>query len=378
MAMSGVEVKPVASKKDFRRFIRFPREVYRGDPNWVQPLIMDVKDRLNIKKNPFFEHAERELFLAWRDGTVAGRVVAVIDRNHNSFHEEKVVFFGMYESLNDLDTAKSLLETVAAWGKARGMNTLRGTVNLSMNEECAFLLEGFDSPPAVMMPYNPRYYNDLMDASGLVKARDLYAFLLARDHETAAKVKAIVDTIKKSTTVTTRPINLKKWEEEAEKIICVYNNAWVKNWGFVPWTENEMRDIVKKLKQVADPELVIIAEDKGQPVGFSFGLPNLNELLININGRLLPFGIIRMLLGRKKIKGVRMLVFGVLKEYQHTGLAYLLADEMKERGFGKGYHWAELSWTLETNEAVNKFAAAIGGKIHKKYRIYERKIEGKG
>jgi len=376
--MSVVKVNRVASKKDFQRFIRFPQEVYRGDPNWVPPLIMDVKDKLDIKKNPFFEHAERELFLACRDGAVSGRVVAVIDHHHNSFHEEKVVFFGMYESLNDLNTAKALLETVAAWGKAKGMDTLRGTVNLSMNEECAFLLEGFDSPPAVMMPYNPRYYNDLMDACGLVKARDLYAFLLARDHESAAKVQGIVDKIKESTTVTSRPINLKKWEEEAEKIIFVYNNAWVKNWGFVPWTENEMKDIIKKLKQVADPDLVIIAEDKGQPVGFSFALPNLNELLIKINGRLLPFGIFRMLLGRKKIKGIRMLVFGVLKEYQHTGLAYLLAEEMKRRGFGKGYQWAELSWTLETNEAVNKFATSIGGNIHKKYRIYETKIEGKG
>lgn len=376
--MSVVDVKRVASKKDFQRFIRFPWEVYRGDPNWVPPLIMDVKDKLNIKKNPFFEHAERELFLAWRDGAVAGRVVAVIDHRHNTFHEEKVVFFGMYESLNDLDTAKALLQTVSAWGKARGMDTLRGTVNLSMNEECAFLLEGFDSPPAVMMPYNPRYYNDLMDACGLVKARDLYGFLLARDHESAAKVKGIVDKIKESTTVTSRPINLKKWAEEAEKITFVYNNAWVKNWGFVPWTENEMKDIVKRLKQVADPDLVIIAEDKGQPVGFSFALPNLNELLIKINGRLLPFGIFRMLSGRKKIKGIRMLVFGVLKEYQHTGLAYLLAEEMKRRGFGKGYQWAELSWTLENNEAVNKFATSIGGSIHKKYRIYETKIEGKG
>jgi GNAT superfamily N-acetyltransferase len=376
--MSRIDVKRVASKKDFRRFIRFPWEVYRGDPNWVPPLIMDVKDRLNIKKNPFFEHAERELFLAWRDDAVAGRVAAVIDHRHNTFHEEKVVFFGMYESLNDLDTAKALLQTVSAWGKSRGMDTLRGTVNLSMNEECAFLLEGFDSPPAVMMPYNPRYYNDLMEACGLAKARDLHAFLLARDHESAAKVKGIVDKIKEHTTVTSRPINLKKWAEEAEKITFVYNNAWVKNWGFVPWTENEMKDIVKRLKQVADPDLVIIAEDKGQPVGFSFALPNLNELLIKINGRLLPFGIFRMLSGRKRIKGIRMLVFGVLKEYQHTGLAYLLAEEMKRRGFGKGYQWAELSWTLEDNEAVNKFATSIGGSIHKKYRIYETKIEGKG
>ena len=372
--MTEIRIKKVQTKKELKDFIRFPWTVYRDNPYWVPPLIVDVKEKLSLEKNPFFEHAERELFLAYKGVKLMGRILGIIDQNHNAFHGEKIVFYGMYESLNDSDTANALLEAVAAWGKERGMDTLRGTVSLSLNDECAFLIEGFDSPPAVMMPYNPPYYPVLMEKCGQVKARDLYAFLMTRDHATAEKVKMIVEKIRSATTVTCRPIVLKKWEEEAEKIIYVYNNAWEKNWGFVPWTEHEMKHTIKKLKQLADPNLVIIAEDKGRPVGFGFCLPNYNELLAKMNGRLLPFGIFRFLFGRKKIKGMRMLVFGILKEYRSAGISYLLAVEMEKQGMKTGFEWIELSWTLEDNEAVNKFAASMGGKAYKRYRIYEKKI----
>lgn len=372
--MSHIRVKKVGTRKDLKNFIRFPWKVYRDDPNWVPPLIRDVKEKLDIKKNPFFEHADRELFLAYKGDEITGRIVGIIDRNHNAFHNEKVVFYGMYESLNEVDTASALLGAVAAWGNERGMDTLRGTVSLSLNDECGFLVEGFDSPPAVMMPYNPLYYLELMEKNGQVKAKDLYAFLMTRDHATAEKVRLIVEKIKTMTTVTCRPINLKNWEEEAEKIKFVYNSAWEKNWGFVPWTENEMKHMVKSLKSLADPDLVVLAEDKGRPVGFCFGLPNYNEVLAKMNGRLFPFGFLKFLLGRKKIKGMRMLVFGVLKEYRAAGISYLLATEVEKQGIQKGFEWADLSWTLEDNDAVNKFAASLGGKVYKKYRFYEKKI----
>lgn len=373
-ALSEIRVERVTTAAELKRFIRFPWKVYAGDPNWAPPLITDVKAKLNVRKNPFFEHAERELFLARRSGEITGRVLGIVDRNHNDFHNEKVVFYGMYESLNDPETAAALLDAVAVWGKERGMDTLRGTVNLSLNDECAFLAEGFDSPPAVMMPYHPRYYLDLMEACGQVKARDLYAFLMTRDYETDAKVKAVVQRIQVATTVTCRPIRLKDWKEEADRIISIYNHAWEKNWGFVPWTGNEMKHMVKSLKSIADPDLVIIAEDKGRPVGFGFGLPNYNEILTKMNGRLFPFGLFKFLLGRKKIKSMRMLVFGILKEYRASGISYLLATEMVKQGMRKGFQWAELSWTLEDNEAVNKFAASLGGRVYKKYRIYEKRI----
>ncbi len=372
--MNAVRLEKVKTKKDFRDFLRFPWKVYRKDPNWVPPLIVDVKDKLDVKKNPFFEHAERELFLARRGDEVAGRIVGIVDHNHNSFHNEKIVFFGLYESLNDVETARALLDAVAAWGRERGMNTLRGTVNISMNDECAFLLEGFDSPPVVMMPYNPPYYLELMDQCGLGKAKDLFAFAMSSDHDTAEKVKAIIDKIKKETTITCRTFNKKNLKEEAEIIKYIYNHAWERNWGFVPWTENEMNHMAKKLTQLADLDLVIIAEDRGKPIGFAFGFPDYNQILIKLNGRLFPTGIFKLLLGRKKIKGIRALVFGILKEYRQTGASYLLYSKLEENAKANGYQWCEISWQLEDNEPINRFVASIGGNIHKKYRIYEKKI----
>lgn len=372
--MRKILVRPVGSRKDLRNFIHFPWNVYRDDSRWVPPLIIDVKEKLDVKKNPFFEHAERELFLAYRDDEIVGRVVGIVDQNHNAFHDEKIAFFGMFESLNDNDAAIALLDAVAAWGKERGMDTLRGTVNLSLNDECAFLIEGFDSRPTVMMPYNPRYYADLMEACGAAKAKDLYAFMMSRDHETTEKVKAIVHQIRQTSAVTCRPLNKKNIDEEADKIVYVYNHAWEKNWGFVPWTEHEMSHTVKTLKQIADFDLVILAEDEGKPVGFAFALPDYNEVLAKMNGRLYPFGIFKLLLGRKKIKGMRALVFGILKDYRNTGVSYLLYSELEKQGLRKGYEWCEMSWLLEDNEQVNRFCASIGGKLYKKYRIYEKKI----
>lgn len=372
--MAALRIKTVQTNKDLRHFIRFPRQVYRQDPHWVPPLIADVKEKLDIKKNPFFEHARRELFLAYKGEEPVGRIVGIVDDNHNAFHHEKIVFFGLYESLNDVETARAMLSAVAAWGKERGMDVLRGTVNISLNDECAFLLEGFDSPPVIMMPYNPSYYVELMEKCGLAKAKDLYAFVMSTHEEKTEKVKAILDKIKKETTITCRTFNKKNLKEEAEIVKYIYNHAWERNWGFVPWTENEMDHMAKELAQLADLDLVIIAEDRGKPVGFAFGFPNYNEILIKMNGRLFPTGIFKLLLGRKKIKSLRVLVFGVLKEYRQTGVNYLLYSKLEENANAKGYEWCETSWQLEDNEPVNRFVTSIGGKVYKKYRIYEKKI----
>jgi len=373
--MSQIRVVPVTTKKDARDFIRFPWKVYHGDSKWVPPLMSEVKDKLDVQKNPFFEHARRELFLARRDDEITGRIGGIVDDNHNAFHDEKIVFFGLYESLNDVETARAMLQTVAVWGAERGMEVLRGTVNLSLNDECAFLIEGFDTPPVVMMPYNPPYYPELMEACGLTKAKDLFAFIMSRDHDTTAKVKRIIDTVKKETTITCRSFNKKKLDEEAEVVKFIYNNAWERNWGFVPWTENEMNHMVKSLVRMADLDLVIIAEDRGKPIGFAFGFPNYNEILIKMNGRLFPTGIFKLLLGRKKIKGIRAIVFGILKEYRQTGVSYLLYSKLDETARAKGYEWCETSWQLEDNTPVNNFVASLGGKIYKKYRIYDQKIQ---
>jgi GNAT superfamily N-acetyltransferase len=372
--MSELRIEKVKTKRDLKKFILFPWKIYKNDPNWVPPLIMDIKGRLDKKKNPFFEHADMELFLAYQGSEIVGRIAAILDENHNKVHNEKVIFFGLYESFNDVEVAEKLLETVAEWGKKRGMTVLRGPMNLSMNDECAFLLEGFDSPPVIMMTYNPPYYLELMEKCGQGKAKDLYAFYMSRDHEIAQKVKGIVDKAQAELNVTLRKVNIKKLDEEAKKIAFIYNSSWEKNWGFVPWTDKEMEYMTKMLKQFADPSLVIFAEDQGKPIGFAFGLPNYNEVIIKMNGRLFPLGIIKFMLNRKKIKGMRGVVFGVLKEYRHTGLSYLLYSELEKNAIEKGYEWGELSWQLEDNEPINRFAASVGAKIYKKYRIYEKKI----
>lgn len=372
--MNNICIERVTTRKDRKKFVNFPWKVYKNDPYWVPPLLVDFKDKIDKNKNPFFEHAEMDLFLAYRDGEITGRIAAILDKNHNSFHDEKVVFFGLYESFEDLDSAEALLEKVSEWGRERGMEILRGPTNLSMNDEPAFLLEGFDSPPVVMMPYNPKYYLELMEQCGLEKAKDLYAYYMTKQDHVVAQIEQIVTKAKAEIPLTLRTIDLKNLMEEAERVRYVYNRAWEKNWGFVPWTDNEIDHLAKKLKAVADPDLVIIAEHEGKPVAFAFALPNLNEVIKRINGKMTPWGILKFLYYRKKIKGIRALVFGILEEYRHTGVSYMLYAELDRNAVGKGYEWCETSWQLEDNESVNRFVESLGGKIYKKYRIFEKRI----
>ncbi len=370
----SILVHRVESRRDLRRFIKLPWRIYAGDPNWVPPLIMDMKARLDRKKHPFFAHAEADYFLAEREGEVVGRIAAVVDRSHNAAHSEKIVFFGFFESDNDPAVAGALLDAAAAWGRERGMDTLRGPVNLSLNDECALLIEGFDSPPAVMMPYNPRYYPDLLTGAGLAKAKDLYAFFLDRGAAAAEKIRPVVERVRASGEFTIRKIDKRRAVEEARSIAAIYNDGWNQNWGFVPWTDDEMKHMVRDLIRFADPDIILFAEHRGRPVGFACGLPNFNEVLAKMNGRLFPFGWIPFLLGRKKIKGVRTPVFGLFKSYFHTGLSYLLFADFQQAIKDKGYEWADISWELEDNDAINRFNASIGGRIYKRYRIYEKGI----
>jgi GNAT superfamily N-acetyltransferase len=215
-----------------------------------------------------------------------------------------------------------------------------------------------------------------MEACGLVKAKDLYAFYMDRGHKIEPMVQAALEKMKTAMPdLTLRAFQPGKWKEESEKIKTVYNQGWEKNWGFVPWTDKEMDAIVRKLKTIADFRLVILAEHQGRPVGFAFALPNYNEILIKLKGRLFPFGIVRLFLGRKKVKGLRILVFGIVKEFRNTGLSYLLYQKIEENATNAGYQWAETSWQLEDNEPVNRFVMSVGGRLYKTYRIYERKIQ---
>jgi len=372
--MNEIEIRKVQTRSDLRKFIRFPWSVYKDDSHWVPPLIMEMKDKLNRKKHPFFEHGEADYFLAWRGEKIVGRIAAILDPNHNEAYGEKTAFFGLYESFDDLETARALIGTAEAWGRERGMDRLRGPMNLSMNDECAFLLEGFDAPPVVMMPYNPRYYLDLMEKCGLVKAKDLYAFLKTRERKLSPRTEELLDRLRKSGQFTFRAVTKASLEKDALNIAAIYNAGWRKNWGFVPWTDREMEHMVKNLGQFADLELVLFAEHEGRVVGFAGAFPDFNQVFIKMNGRLFPFGFLKFLMGRRKITGVRAMVFGVVPEYMHTGLAYLLYDEFEKAIIRKGYYWCELSWQLEDNQAINLFAASLGASLYRKYRIYEKPI----
>jgi len=372
--MSNIQIKTVKTKKEKRAFIKFPWKIYKDDPYWVPPLLMEVRDKLDKKRNPFFEHAETELFLAYKNGELVGRIAATIDDNHNQTHDEKIVFFGMFECIEDFSVAESLLDHAKDWGIERGMTILRGPANLSLNDECAFLVEGFDSPPTIMMPYNPPYYLNMMDQYGMAKAKDLLASLMKKGYTAQGKVQAIIKRIEGKTSVTLRDVDLKNIHKETGSIAHIYNEAWKDNWGFVAWTQKEMDHMAKNLKQFADPGLIVFAIDKGRPIGFGFGLPNYNEIFKTMNGRLFPFGIIKFLLNKKKVKGTRALVFGILKEYRNSGISYLIYSRMEKHALEAGYEWCETSWQLEDNETVLHFSKSLGGEVYKRYRIYEKDL----
>ena len=373
MASNSFEIKVVTSKKDLDKFIRLPWKIYKNDTNWVPPLIRDVKFKLNREKHPFFEHAKMEMFLATRGTETLGRIAAIVDDRHNEFHNEHMGFFGMFECVEDYNVAKELFSKAEAWCKNQGANHFRGPVNLSMNDEIGFLLEGFDSPPVVMMTYTPKYYLDLSERYGLTKAKDLYAYLKG-EVGVVGRISKLVERVRKNENVVIRPLNMKKFDEEVEIIKEIYNSAWEVNWGFVPLTEKEMDQMVKDLKPLCEPELVLFAEVNGKSVGVSVTLPDYNFVLKKLNGTLGPINILKFLYFKRKITGLRGLIFGLKKEYRRTGINTVLYYETEVRGGKLGYNWCEMSWNLEDNDMINRFDEAIGGKLYKKYRIYEKAI----
>ena len=370
----SITVGLVRDKKDWQDFLKLPWQIYQGNPNWVPPLLSEVRETLDTQKNPFWEHARRELFLARKDGKPAGRIAAIVDDNHNRFHQEETGFFGFFECIDDFDVAKILWDEAKNWLKAQGMKKLRGPVNPSMNDECAFLLEGFDLPPTIMMPYTQRYYLDLAEKYGFKKAKDLYALLKMAKDGIPERIERMVTAIKKKTSVTIRPFNMKNYEQDIQHLKDIYNSAWERNWGFVPMTDKEMDLTAKKLKQLADPDLVLFAEIDGKPVGLTVTIPDYNQVLIHLNGRLGPIEMLKFLYYRKKITGVRSLIGGVKKEFRNTGIIAVLYYQTEKNAAGKGYQWCELGWNLEDNDLINQFDIAIGGRIYKKYRIYEMPI----
>ncbi|PIV52607.1 MAG: hypothetical protein COY53_01555 [Elusimicrobia bacterium CG_4_10_14_0_8_um_filter_37_32] len=370
----SIRIECVKTKKDWRDFLKLQFRIYEGNPYWVPPLLSEVKETLDSEKNPFWKHARKEIFLAKQNDRFVGRIVAVVDENHNNFHQERTGFFGFFECIKDFEVAQSLWDEAKRWLKINNMDIMRGPVNPSMNDECAFLLEGFDKPPTVMMPYTQPYYLNFAEQYGFKKAKDLYALLKKAEDGIPERIERMVEVVKKKTGVKICPFNMKNFERDVQFLKNIYNSAWEKNWGFVPMTDAEMDLSAKKLKQFADPELILFAEIDNKPVGVSVTIPDINQVLKMLNGRLGPIEVLKFLYYKRKIDGVRSLIGGVKKEYRNTGIIAVLYYETEKAVVRLGYKWCELGWNLEDNDLINQFDMAIGGKIYKKYRIYEMKI----
>ncbi len=371
----SIEIVPVSGKKELKKFILFPWQIYRDDPVWVPPLIMDMKKLLDRKKNPFFLHAEAEYFLAYKDGRLAGRIAAIVNEMHNQYHNEKTGFFGFFESIEDEEVAQKLLSTAEAWVKERGQEQIRGPMNFSTNDTCGLLIEGFDTPPFILMPHNPPYYQKLIEAAGYAKVMDLLAYRFYGEQGMNERIQKIADLSRKREGVTIRPLNMKKFWDELEVVKKIYNDAWSRNWGFVPLTDEEIEHLAKDLKPVIDPELVLFAMIDGEEVAFSLALPDYNQALAKINGRLFPFGLLKLLYYSRKINAARVFTLGVMQKYQKKrGIGPLLYVETYNRGMAKGYTWGEFSWILETNKLMNAPLQLMGAEVYKRYRIFEKKL----
>ena len=368
----GVTVRPVVSHKDLLRFIRFPWKIYAGNPYWVPPLISERKKLLDRLRNPFYGHAEMELFVAKRGRELVGRIGAIVNHLHNSYQMENIGFFGFFESVNDQTVAKTLFDAALGWLRSKGVSRMRGPANPSMNDDCGLLIEGFEESPAILMPYNPPYYAELFEGYGLKRVMDLYAYSVSKERMEHGKVLRLGEMVRQRHSVHIRSLKMKNLHREVELVKEIYNKAWSSNWGFVPLTAEEIDYLATDLKQILDPDLALLAEVNGQAVGFALALPDINQVLKKIrNGRLFPFGLLKFLLYRPKIDSVRLVISGVIKEYQRRGIDALFYSEIFHRGIAKGIYRAEASWILETNTMMNSGLGAMNAIRTKTYRMYE-------
>lgn len=377
--MNDIIIKEVSSYTDKMNFIKFPWIIYRNDKNWVPPLIFDVKNNLDIEKNPFFKHAKIKLFLAYKNDKIAGRISSIINHNHNNKFKDRTGFWGHFECINDQEIADTLFKSAAKHLSSEGMDLMRGPINLSTNDEVGLLVNSFDKPPVIMMTYNPEYYVSLIENFGFKKVKDIFAYLMTEElvktnKASMAKLERISNLVLKRENLVVRKLRMSEIENELMKVKEIYNKAWVDNWGFVPMTEDEFKYIVKIFKPIVDPDLVYFAEHNGKPVGFSLSIPDMNQVIKKLNGRLFPFGIFKFLANRKKINRIRIIIMGVINEFQRKGIDAVFIRDTITEGMKKKYNEAEISWVLEDNIPMVQTAINLGAKQYKTYRIYDYKI----
>jgi GNAT superfamily N-acetyltransferase len=370
--MGPAEITPVKSSKELREFLALPYLLYREDPYWVQPLWAVQKRLFESRDHPFYGHGEIQCYLARRDGHPVGRIAAILDRDFNRVHKESAGFFGFFESINDPEVARALLEAARNWVSERGARLIRGPMNPSANYECGLLIEGFASTPQIMMPYNPQYYAELIEGAGFRRAKDLYSFYLAADDLVVERAERIAQHALEANAVRIRPIVMKNFESEVQRVWDVYNSAWSANWGFVPMTREECFFLARELKDIAVPDLVLMAEVSGRLIGFLFALPDINQALRHTRSRFLPLLLFNILYHRRSIRSMRVVLLGVLAEFRTAGVAAALYTEVIRRGLRLGYHDCEMSWVLDDNVQMIRSIELLGGRRFKTYRIYER------
>ncbi|HLW93764.1 MAG TPA: hypothetical protein VKS25_00150 [Solirubrobacteraceae bacterium] len=359
-----------------RRFIRLPARLYRNEPRWIAPLEIDVRKRLDRRRNPWFAHAEAEFFLAWRDGEAVGRITAHIDHRFNEFQDNSWGMFGFFESEDSPETAHELLAAAEAWLRARGRDRMVGPMDFTTNDECGLLVEGHERPPIILSTWHHPYYQRLLEGEGLEKVMDLLMWSLHISGR--GKVREAIwrraSRVESDAGIVCRPMRKRDLDNEVTRFLEVYNAAWERNWAAVPLTEEEVRHYARDLKPVLDENWAFIAErvDTGEVVGAALTLPDYNQVLAHLNGRLLPLGWLKALYWRRRIDAVRVFALGVKPDYQHTGVAarfYQMHFEAAERTPQKG---GEMGWVLETNRAMNRAMEAMGGEIVRRFRVYER------
>ncbi len=373
--MSGVKIITVEGGSELKDFIDLPWKIYTKYPNWVPPLKKEVRRMLAPGRHPFWEFSECILFLARRGSETVGRIAGIVDRHYNECHGEKMGIWGFFECTDDAAAAATLFSAVEAWVHQKGMTFLRGPLSPSMNYEVGILIEGFDYPPALMMAYNPPYYQRLVESCGFTKEKDLLAFLLDGDYRLPDWMDRLAERIAQKKGVHIRHVDPKDRDAEFALIREIYNDSWSGNWGFVPLSDNEMRDIQKSVKSFADPDLVFFIYYENEPAAVCVIFPDINPLLKRFNGRIGLLGLLKALIYRGEIKGLRLVMFGVREKYRQLGLPLLAFQHIYEIAReNKKYQHLEMGWTLEDNESINALIGEAGARIYKKYRIFRKSL----
>jgi hypothetical protein len=377
----SITIREHAPGKDVSDFIRAGHVVFEGDPAWVAPLDFDIKERLHPKKNPFFNRAEATLFTAWKGDELVGRCSAQVDHEHLKVWNDQTGFFGFFDTIDDAEVGNKLVGAASEWLSRRGMKRMMGPFSLYVNEEVGVLIEGFETPPVLMMAHSRKYQAKLAESAGLVKEKDLFAWRYGKDIGFPDRVMKAWQSIKELPEVQLRSVDPKHMKREIRAIMDIYNDAWSGKWAMVPALADEVEKIAKDLSLILDPDLAFIADVDGKPGGMCIMLPNLNEAIQDLDGKLFPTGIFKLLYRIKwqHPKSTRLMMLGIRKEItknmkRYGGLSAAMYVEVAKRGIAKGYEWGELSWTREDDKPINLGIRSMGAELYKKYRVYTKAL----